>query len=690
MDLTQANRFMRLKTPLKADELVVMSFYYQEAFSELFQLNLTVLSKDDNLQPNKLVGLSVTLTLILDSGEERSFNGVVISLTGGSESVRTLRKYQLVVAPWLWFLTQRFDCRIFQDLNALDIIEKVFSDLGFQDYKIGVMGLNHPVREYCVQYRESDFAFVSRLMEEEGIFYFFEQEDDKHTLVLSDDISAYSECTEKNIPVNPGSSTKDAAINRWEHQHHYGSGKWSYTDYNFKMPANSLAATTPSIIELPAIEKYEVYDYPGRYGTAGDGETLTKIRMEAIEAKHETVVADSECKTLYTSGLFTVAHDFAAEDKKSYVITQIRHRAEDLSLSEKGDGFHYQNTFSCIPDKICYRPELKTPRPTIQGTQTAIVVGPSGEEIHIDEFGRIKVQFHWDRLGKNNENSSCWIRVAQSWAGKKWGHIFTPRIGQEVVISFLEGNPDRPLIIGSVYNNDQMPPYKLPDDKSQSGLKSRSMKGGDNSTFNEIRFEDQKGSEELYIQAEKDQNTLVKNDRSQQIGHDKSEDVGNDKTESVGNNKSVTIGNDLSENITKNISISIGESHNESIGKNMSLSVGENSMESVGKNKTIDITDNQSLNVGGDLSETISKQQTVSIAQDLNEEIGGKHLEAVTKEYALSAKSMQLVADDEIVIKTGDASITMKKNGDITIKGKKITVKGSSDVVIKGSKVSEN
>ncbi len=541
MDFSQASRNIKLNTPLGSDQLAIESFHCREAISELFKMQLSVLSKDDSIEPKALIGLNVTVELILDDGSSRYFNGYVSSLTGGHKSSRDLRQYQMVVVPWLWFLTQNQDCRIFQNKTIVEIIEEVFNDRGFSDFKTGGMLLNHPVREYCVQYRETDFDFISRLMEEEGIFYYFEHEDGKHTLVLTDDKSSYTPCDESEIPVNPGTSGLKASIKQWEHQYQFCTGKWSYNDYNFEMPTNKLATDTPTIIDLPNIKNFEIYDYPGEYSSRSDGTPLTKVRMEALEATYDRVDATSECKTLFAGGTFTVKHDIPSENDKEYVVTAIEHSISQASYDHGGGGFTYLNHFVCVPSSVNCRPVQKTPRPQIHGTQTAVVVGPSGEEIHVDKFSRIKVQFHWDRKGKYNESSSCWIRVAQGWAGKQWGQIFIPRIGQEVVVSFLEGDPDRPLVIGSVYNGDMMPPYELPANKTQSGILTRSSKGGSPSTFNQIRFEDKKGEEELYIHAEKDENIYVENNQTTYVGNDQTIQVDNDRNESIKRDRTLLV-----------------------------------------------------------------------------------------------------------------------------------------------------
>jgi type VI secretion system secreted protein VgrG len=360
-----------------------------------------------------------------------------------------------------------------------------------------------------------------------------------------------------------------------------------------------------------------------------------------------------------------------------------------------------------LHSKQPYRAARTTPKPMVQGPQTAIVVGPSGEEIYTDKYGRVKVSFHWDRKSKSNETSSCWVRVAQVWAGTKWGGIQIPRIGQEVIIEFLEGDPDHPLITGRVYNNDNMPPYDLPANATQSGLKSRSSKGGNADNFNEFRFEDKKGEEEIYLHGEKNWTINIENDKNQSIGHDESLSVGNDRTKSVEKNQSESIGENKSISVGKNHSESIGENSNINVGKNETISVGENLNLSVGKNESTSVGENLSLSVGKNASETIGEKLNRSVGKDMSSDIGNNLTQNVAKksttqigdDMALSvgkklnvqaADQINIFSDKQILLKSGSASITLKKNGDITIKGKKITIKGSGDVIIKGSKIKEN
>ncbi|MBW2661806.1 MAG: type VI secretion system tip protein VgrG, partial [Deltaproteobacteria bacterium] len=406
---------------------------------------------------------------------------------------------------------------------------------------------------------------------------------------------------------------------------------------------------------------------------------------------------------------------------KPYVMTSVNHGAtEPVGGSGQESGQSYANSFTCIPFDVPYRPPRLTPKPVVEGAQTAIVVGPAGEEIYPDEHGRVKVQFHWDREGTNDENSSCWIRVSQVWAGAGWGAMHIPRIGQEVIVDFLEGDPDRPIITGRVYHGTNTPPYSLPDEKTKSTIKSDSSLGGGGS--NEIRFEDKKGEEEIYLHGQKDWTIAIENDKNQTVGHDETLLVENDRdkivknnqSESIDVNKSISVGGSHDEAIKGNMSqmvssaktetiilakalsiggayqVSVGAAMNETVGGAKMIEVGAFEGEAVGGNKSETIGGSKSLSIGKGLTEKVGKSQSVEITENLDEKVGGKHIEQVSKEYAVNAKKIQLMAEDQIVLKTGKAEIVMKKNGDIMVKGKKIQIKGSGDVIIKGSKIKEN
>ena len=666
MAVTQDKQRIKLDTPLGKDTFLVQRMSGQETISKPFQFSFQVVTESESIDQTKLIGKSITCSVKCNDGSERFFSGIVSSLVAGGVVEARFRQYQIMMVPWLSLLSYRSDCRIFQEMSAPDIIEEVFKNLGFNDFSWKLQG-TYSSREYCVQYRETDFEFVTRLLEEEGIYYFFKHESSKHTLMLSDYAKAYEKVALDPIDVIDGTHT-DHKISQWQHSYNFCSGAVSHTDYDFQVPATSLMSEQQTIVDLPNIKQFEHYDFPGTYTEKSSGDTIARNRMESLEVAHSKVSARSDYPILAPGYSFKVGrHSDDSEVKKKYVISTITHNANEGSYRAGDNGsFNYSNEFHCIPEETILRPIKTRAKPYIAGSQTALVVGPSSEEIYTDKFGRIKVHFFWDRVGKKDENSSCWIRVAQSWSGKKWGAQFLPRVGHEVLISFMEGDPDRPIVVGSVYNAEQMPAYDLPANKAISGIKTRSTKGGGTENYNELRFEDEKGKELVYIHAEKDEQEVIENDQNVSVGNDSIENIGNDRTESVGNDKT----------------LSVGENHTESVGKVMAVTVGENSSLDVGKNQTI--------TVGGDQTESIGKGFTLDITKDLMETVGGQHSETVTKEYSVSAKKIQLTADDEITLKVGSAKISMKKNGDIVISGGKINIKGSGAVGIKGSKITQN
>jgi type VI secretion system secreted protein VgrG len=512
-EYTQEGRLLAINSPLGKDVLLLTGLSGREEMSRPFNFQLDLLSEKSDIAPADIVGKSVTFSVYPGQDAARHFNGFVARFSAGGLQIRDLRLYRAEVVPWLWFLGQTADCRIFQNKSVPEIIEQVFKDAGFSDYKISVNMDAHPKRDYCVQYRESDFQFVSRLMEEEGVFYFFRHEDGKHTLVIDDQKSAYKDCPEKEVQHFIG-SLEESHVTEWDHHYEFRPGKFAQTDYNFETPSTSLMTNTSTLIKLPNVDQFEVYDYPGEYAKKSDGEKLIKIRMEEIEASHDVVRGASNCSSFCPGGKFTMKrHPCPSEAGKGYVITSIQHSASDSSYTQGGgDDQEYKNSFSCIPDSVLFRPARSTPKPTVRGVQTAVVVGPPGEEVHTDKYSRVKVQFHWDREGKRDDNSSCWVRVSQSYAGQGWGSMCIPRIGQEVIVDFLEGDPDQPIITGRVYNAEQMPPFKLPDDKVVTGIKSNSSPGGGGN--NSISMNDTKGKETMDVHAQKDLNTTVENNET--------------------------------------------------------------------------------------------------------------------------------------------------------------------------------
>lgn len=666
-NLSQDNRFISISDfSLGKDTFLLSEFSGTELISGLFHFHAEVFSENNNIDPNDVVGKTVTITINNDL--KKKFNGFVRSFLYSEIQSNNLRKYTLEIVPWLWFLTKTNDHRIFQDKSTKDIVSQIFKDLGFNDFDFRAVGGKK--REYCVQHNESDFHFVSRLLEEDGIAYYFIHTDGKHELILVDQTNSYSDVAETNLEYSQGSSPQ-SQLHSWERQYNFKKGKWTLNDYNFNEPSKNLKVSIQSNSQFRENNKFEHYEYPGYYDSTINAE-LTKIVLEAEEADREIIFGGGNCSSFYAGGKFSLSKTDTESQKGEYILGQVTHIASDKSYfsGEKGSST-YTNNFICFPAGITYRPKRNHKKPSIAGPQSAIVVGPPGEDIYIDEDCRIKVQFIWDREGEFNENSSCYVRVMQSWAGNQWGTSFIPRIDQEVIVTFLDGDPDRPLVTGAVYNGKNKPTYPS---KTQSGIKTRSTKGGTPENFNELRFEDKKGDEQIYLHAEKNFDSRVENDQTLTVDHDRKKVVGNNESSSIGNDRNKRVENNQSESIGNDKNIDVGNEHTERIGNNMSLSVG--------KNISIDISDNH--------SETVGKNMVIGIGNDLRETVDGAYTEVVTKDYSLKAQNITLSAEKQITFKTGSSTIVMKNNGDIMISGNNINVKGSGEVVIKGNKVISN
>ncbi len=625
---TQDNRPMRSTTPLGKDALLLVGFSGTEAISQLFSFRLDFLATNQTAVPfEMLLGQNVTVEFAVP---KRHFNGIVNRISEG-ERDETFTSYQLEIVPQFWLLTRRTQSRIFQHISVPDILRKVFEGLDV-DYQI--QG-SFPERDYCVQYRESDFNFASRLMEEEGIFYFFKHTESGHKMVVANSPMGHPDLPEKSQIIYEnilGGTRKEDRIYDWAKVQELRSGKYLLWDHCFELPHKHLEANKDTQISVAAgtvthqlkvggNDRLELYDYPGEYAQRFDGvdagggdrpADVQKIfednrRTVAIRMQQETLPGlrsqgASNCHHLVSGHKFTLERHFNADGQ--YVLTTVQHTAKLDAYRSKQETYSYNNTFTCIPFALPFRPPCVTPCPTVLGSQTAVVVGPAGEEIFTDKYSRVKVQFHWDREGKNNADSSCWIRVATHWAGKQWGMIHIPRIGQEVVVDFAEGDPDQPIIVGSVYNADMMPPYKLPDNKTQSGILTRSTQNGNPDTCNELCFEDKKGAELVYLRAEKDLRISVENDETHWVGHDRSDevdrdetvDIGRDRTETVGKNEKITIGVNRTENVGMNEDITVGVNRN--------ITVGASQKHTIGATRSAQVGASDSLQVAGPISVT--------------------------------------------------------------------------------------
>ena len=592
-----------MQTPLGDDVLLLQKLTGVEGMSRLFTFQLDLLSENSSISFDDIVGQRVTVTIHLPSGENRYLNGFVSRFVQSGRDTR-FTHYQAELVPWLWFLTRNADCRIFQQKTVVEIIKKVFQDLGFSgQFKDKLQG-NYEPREYVVQYRETDFNFVSRLMEEYGIFYFFEHEVSKHTLVLADSSSAHQPCPNQSNAIFDSTARilEEERITAFEIGQELKTGSYSLNDYNFETPLTDLDVTEPTVYNVANNSTFEYYDYPGIYVKKPDGEQLAKVYMQEQEASHVTGYGASSCGAFTPGYRFDLQEHYRKDLNKTYVLTEVQHNANCGSAYYTGQSEQeetYTNRFGVIPHAVPYRPDRTTPRPFVQGPQTAVVVGPGGEEIFVDKYGRVKVQFFWDREGKADENSSCWIRVSQLWAGKQWGAMWIPRIGQEVIVDFLEGDPDRPIVVGRVYNADQMPPYPLPDDKTKSTVKSYSSKGGGG--FNEFRFEDKKGSEQVFIHAQKDEDIFIENDLREHVGHDTNLIVEKgDQIEQIkAGDKHLQVKGDHNQKVEGTESLKVGQNMYEKIGQNYAMDAGMEIYLNAGMNLVIESGTTLTLKVGG-------------------------------------------------------------------------------------------
>jgi type VI secretion system secreted protein VgrG len=746
---SQANRTLAVATPLGTDVLLLQQFAGDEAVSELFQFELDLLAESTAAVAfDSILGQSVTVTLAMPDGSSRYFNGIVNRFSQGQQTPSalggaTFTHYRARVVPKLWLLTRNYQSRIFQQLAIPDILKQVLTGLAVT-YQLQGTYLS---RDYCVQYRETDFDFASRLMEEEGIFYFFTHSNGAHQMIVADtpqsfpDVQGTSTLIYETIE---GGTRAEDRIHRWEKSQALRSGKYRLWDYCFELPGKNLEAVKPTLdsvqvgtvthkLKLSGNDDLEIYDYPGGYAQRFDGvapsggdrssdvqkifqdNTRTVgIRMQEETAASMLLEGASTCRQLGAGGKFTLDRHFNGNG--SYVATRVVHLAHAGNAYTMGNENApvYTNTFACIPAALPFRPERKVPRPRIDGTQTAIVVGNSGDEIFTDKYGRIKVQFPWDRQGKNNADSSCWIRVASPWSGTQWGMVHIPRVGQEVVVAFEEGDPDRPIVVGSVYNAQEMPPYTLPDNMTQSGYLGRSSKGATSDNFNQLRFEDKKDSEEIYFHAEKDFNRVVENNDSLLVGFDK-KDKG-DQTIQIFNDQGNTIGAGGSNCADGSQVLSVWNSQNNTIGaggsnckdgsqsitvfNNHNLTVGNS--QASGGSQTISIykdrtetveTGNESITIKqGNRSVTVSQgndsheisQGNRSVTIDMGNDTLTIKMGNQTTKLNMGASSTEAMQSIELTV--GQNSIKIDQTG-VTIQGMMVTVKGQIQTQVQGTMV---
>ncbi len=710
---TQDGQVIMVTTPLGQDALLLEELTGSEGVSKLFSYRLDMLAlAGTTVAFDKILGQSVTVTIQLPNKSKRYLNGIVSRFAEGPQlpaasGNATFIRYRAELVPQFWLLTRKVQSRIFQHLSVLDILKKVLTGL---DVAWQVQGTFDP-RDYCVQYRESDFAFASRLMEEEGIFYFFQHSNGSHKMVVANtpqshvDLPGPAKIIYETVS---GGTRPDDRVLAWEKSQELRSGKWTMWDYCFEMADKQLNATQSvqasaavgtQTLQLKAAgnDQLEIYDYPGGYaqrydGIASgggdqasqlqkifsDGTRTVGIRMQQETAPAVIIKGQSNCRQLVTGYKFTLEKHFDANG--SYVLTSLTQKASIVGTYSTGapTPLVYENSFECLPAAIPFRPPGLTLKPTIKGTQTAVVVGPSGQEIFTDKYSRVKVQFHWDRTGQNNADSSCWIRVATPWAGQQWGLIHIPRIGQEVVVAFEEGDPDQPIIVGSVYNSTNMPPYTLPDNMTQSGLKTRSSQKGTAQNANELRFEDKKDSELILFHAEKDFTREVENNDTLTVGSSNAPD----------GSQTITIYNNRTETIqTGNDSLTISKGN-----RTETISEGNDSLTISKGTRTVAIKSDHTRTVEGKETITVTNNRALEVKQGnytVTVDQGEITLKASSKITLQVGGSSIVIESSKITLQTGGSSVAMEASS-LTAKSPTTTVNGDGQLALKGGVVQIN
>ena len=646
-----------LKSPLPAKDLLFESMTASAGLSMLGEMQLGLVSAKSDIKPEDLLGKPMTVTVQLRDDAKRHFHGYVTRFAVvASPGLRRGRYfgYQASVRPWLWFLTRTSDCRIFQDQTVPDIVKKVFEDHANANFEFKLFR-TYRKWVYCVQYRESDYNFIARLLEHEGIYWHIEHGDGQSKVVLVDSQSAHDAapgCESLPYYENAAEAPPDLeCVSDWSFASEVETDKVEFTSYDFERPSTSLKvdAKKSHKYKLAALE---MFDFQGDYVQAADGSQWAEDRLDEHQARFQMAHGASNAHGIEVGRLLKLAKHPREDQNAEYLVTGISVHAQVDAYESGGSAGAFQCDFSAIPSGQQFRPPRRTPKPFVQGPQTAVVVGPSGEEIFTDKYGRVKLQFHWDRLGKKNEKSSCWVRVSHPWAGKNFGAIHIPRMGQEVVVDFLEGDPDQPLITGRVYNAAQMPPWELPANATQSGILTRSSKGGSAANANAIRFEDKKGAEQLWIHAEKNQDIEVENDETHWVGHDRTKTVDHDetnhikhdRTETVDNNETITVHGQRTEVVDKNETITIHQNRTETVDLNEGITIGVNRTENVGSNETITVGSNRSVTVGSSETKTVALQRTHSVGVNETISVGAAQEITIGAMQAVTVGAAQTIS----------------------------------------------
>jgi type VI secretion system secreted protein VgrG len=743
------NRTLNVTTPLGPEVLRFDSLQGRETLSQLFDFQLTMTSEDKGLAAPALLGQPITVDFELEGGARRYLNGQCVHFRSAGRAGRR-HLYVAQLKPWLWYATRRSDYRIFQQQTTPDIVKQVLAMYPFQTKWL--LSRSYRKWNYCVQYRETDANFVQRLLEHEGIWYWFEHSAGEHTLVVTDDIGLASPypgyATLPFYPKDVSVPDKDH-LSGWAAGGNVQSGKYIARDYNFVMPSADLTTQRAQPAGHPHAS-YDIFDYPGSYPTLGEGDPYARVRLEELQASHQRSFSQGRARGVAPGRLFTLEKHPVGDYNKEYLVVSTEYDFSDNDYEATEDSGEHRLTISAEvhPTDQPYRPERRTPKPHTMGPESAVVTGPAGQEIYTNEHGQVKVQFHWDRYGKKDENSSCWIRVSHPWAGTGFGGVHIPRIGQEVLVDHLNGDPDQPIIVGRVYNTNNPHPWGLPANATQSGFLSRSSMGATWQNANAFRFEDKKGEEQVWLHAEKNQDIEVENDETHWVGHDRTKTIDHDetvhvkhnRTETVDNDETITVHNNRTETVDGNETITVHKNRTETVDKNESITVHQNRTREVDGNESVTIHKTRSKtvdkneidNIGKNWSITVSKFKTETIGMasmqnvglgkmtnvglgynrnvgammisvvgfSRSDTIGQNHSSTVGDTYSLSVGGGSNITmdGDSIILTVGKSTLKMKKDGTIKLSGVTIDVDSTKDqrytakknISMKGKKIMEN
>lgn len=701
------NRIVTAHTPLAPQQLKFRSMHGHEAISQLFEFDLELVSESFSLDMKALLGQPLTLEIETSALAPRYLNGQITRCAlAGKESATSLHYiYRLTVRPWLWYLTQTTDSKIFQNKSVPDVLDEVLGDYGFP-VSLRLTGA-YRSWEYCVQYQETDFAFVSRLMEHEGIYYWFEHENGQHTLVLSDDAAQHEVFPGyESLPFYGSDRAvvpREEYISGWEVAEEITPGGFATVDYDFRKPAASLDARrhNPS---AHAHGDLEVYEWLGGYTDAEQGEHYSRVRLEQLQGRQEQVSGYCNARGLAPGRRFTLRNHPRSAENREYLVVAVRYRIQEGGYAS---GSNAANTFdigfTVQPSSLQYRAPRVTPLPHTHGPQTARVVGPAGEEIWTDQYGRIKVHFHWDRYGQRNQNSSCWVRVSSPWAGGGFGGIQLPRVGDEVIVDFIGGHPDRPIVIGRVYNAGNMPPWNLPDNATQSGFLSRS-KDGTPSNANALMFEDKPGSELIWLHAELDLNTEVERNETHSVDGWRNTTIQGDDTTVICGHRNITVRQTDTLTVDGTREVTVGEKETYLVKGPRDLTVsGGMTTESYEQGLTTTVADSgEKRTITGLFDETLNDGEKREVKTKSDVKVDGEALHHVTGPFTETIDGAQTITvnnsaaaynvtggtytqtvSDQVRIESTGSGIEITASGPIKV------ISSGDNVVIEGETVKQ-